>query len=126
MSTASAPLEIGRVALTVNDLAAVREFYERALGLDQLGGDGDRALLGAGDRVWGIDHGLCFHAESKLRTVIWDFAGQAICPPTESRNAHREHRQIVKRLRPLGCGSLELGRLFRRRDEVRRLGHGDL
>jgi uncharacterized repeat protein (TIGR03843 family) len=25
-----------------------------------------------------IDHGLCFHAEPKLRTVIWDFSGQAI------------------------------------------------
>jgi uncharacterized repeat protein (TIGR03843 family) len=22
-----------------------------------------------------IDHGLCFHAEDKLRTVVWDFAG---------------------------------------------------
>ena len=25
-----------------------------------------------------IDHGLCFHAEPKLRTVIWDFGGQPI------------------------------------------------
>ncbi len=25
-----------------------------------------------------IDHGLCFHAEPKLRTVIWDFSGQSI------------------------------------------------
>jgi uncharacterized repeat protein (TIGR03843 family) len=25
-----------------------------------------------------IDHGLCFHEEDKLRTVIWDFAGQPI------------------------------------------------
>jgi len=25
-----------------------------------------------------IDHGLCFHAEDKLRTVVWDFAGQQI------------------------------------------------
>ena len=25
-----------------------------------------------------IDHGLCFHAEDKLRTVIWDFAGDTI------------------------------------------------
>jgi uncharacterized repeat protein (TIGR03843 family) len=27
-----------------------------------------------------IDHGLCFHAEDKLRTVIWDFAGEEISP----------------------------------------------
>jgi hypothetical protein len=29
-------------------------------------------------RVYLIDHGLCFHAEDKLRTVIWDFAGEPI------------------------------------------------
>src|SRR6266545_2266825 len=33
------------------------------------------------DQVWAIDHGLCFHAEPKLRTVLWDFAGQ----PLDSR-----------------------------------------
>jgi hypothetical protein len=25
-----------------------------------------------------IDHGLCFHAEDKLRTVVWDFASEPI------------------------------------------------
>lgn len=33
---------------------------------------------GAGDHVWGIDQGLCFHQDPKLRTVIWDFAHEAI------------------------------------------------
>jgi hypothetical protein len=28
--------------------------------------------------VWGIDHGLCFAAEYKLRTVIWEFADEPI------------------------------------------------
>ncbi len=28
--------------------------------------------------VWGIDHGLTFHEDWKLRTVIWDFAGEAV------------------------------------------------
>jgi uncharacterized repeat protein (TIGR03843 family) len=28
--------------------------------------------------LFAIDHGLCFHVEDKLRTVIWDFAGQPI------------------------------------------------
>lgn len=35
-------------------------------------------LLDAADHIWGIDHGLCFHPEPKLRTVIWDFAGEEI------------------------------------------------
>ncbi len=28
--------------------------------------------------VWAIDHGICFNADYKLRTVIWDFANQPI------------------------------------------------
>ena len=28
--------------------------------------------------IFGIDHGLCFPSEFKLRTVIWDFANQPI------------------------------------------------
>jgi hypothetical protein len=35
-------------------------------------------LVGAGDRLWAIDHGLCFHREPKLRTVIWDYAGDPV------------------------------------------------
>jgi hypothetical protein len=31
-------------------------------------------------KLYLIDHGLCFHAEDKLRTVVWDFAGQPIPP----------------------------------------------
>ena len=30
------------------------------------------------NHLYAIDHGICFHEEDKLRTVIWDFAGQAI------------------------------------------------
>jgi hypothetical protein len=28
--------------------------------------------------VYGIDHGLAFHAQFKLRTVMWDFVGEPI------------------------------------------------
>ena len=35
-------------------------------------------LLGDDGRLWGIDHGLCFHRQPKLRTVIWDFAGELV------------------------------------------------
>ena len=27
------------------------------------------------NKLWLIDHGLCFHEQDKLRTVIWDYAG---------------------------------------------------
>lgn len=32
------------------------------------------------DHVWGIDHGVSFHAAVKLRTVIWDYEGEPIAP----------------------------------------------
>ena len=35
-------------------------------------------LLDEDGRIWGIDNGLCFAVEFKLRTVIWDFAGEPI------------------------------------------------
>ena len=30
------------------------------------------------DHVWGIDHGVCFSAEFKLRTVMWEFATEPL------------------------------------------------
>jgi len=39
---------------------------------------GGHVLFDAHDHLWLIDHGVCFHIHPKLRTVIWDFAGQAI------------------------------------------------
>jgi uncharacterized repeat protein (TIGR03843 family) len=33
-------------------------------------------LLDAAGKIWLIDHGISFHAEPKLRTVIWDFVGE--------------------------------------------------
>jgi uncharacterized repeat protein (TIGR03843 family) len=35
-------------------------------------------LLDHEDRLWGIDHGVCFSSDFKLRTVIWDFADEDI------------------------------------------------
>ena len=34
----------------------------------------------ADQRLFGIDHGVTFHDEPKLRTVIWDFGGAPILP----------------------------------------------
>jgi uncharacterized repeat protein (TIGR03843 family) len=42
---------------------------------------GGHILLAEDGHVWLIDHGICFHAEDKLRTVVWDFAGEPIPPP---------------------------------------------
>jgi len=50
--------------------------------LDLIANNTDRksghCLLGVDGLVYGIDHGLAFHEEFKLRTVIWDFVGDPI------------------------------------------------
>ncbi len=35
-------------------------------------------LIDGDDHLWGIDHGLCFAAEFKLRTVVWEFGGETV------------------------------------------------
>jgi hypothetical protein len=40
---------------------------------------GSHVLFETGSHgLYAIDHGICFHEEEKLRTVLWDFAGEAI------------------------------------------------
>jgi uncharacterized repeat protein (TIGR03843 family) len=55
---------------------------KRMATFDYLANNADRkgghCLIDSEERIWGIDHGLCFHVQSKLRTVIWDFAGEPV------------------------------------------------
>lgn len=39
---------------------------------------GGHVLVDERGHLWAIDNGLCLHAEVKLRTVIWDFAGEPL------------------------------------------------
>jgi uncharacterized repeat protein (TIGR03843 family) len=54
----------------------------RIAAFDLLVNNGDRKgghlLVDWEGRMWGIDHGLCFHVDAKLRTVMWDFAGEEL------------------------------------------------
>lgn len=43
--------------------------------------------------IWGIDHGLTFHADPKLRTVIWDFGGEPV-----PKRLLRDVRRLAKEL----------------------------
>ncbi len=38
-------------------------------------------LVGSDNRIWAIDHGICFHADYKLRTVVWEFSDEPIAQP---------------------------------------------
>ena len=57
------------------DLRRLAVFDVVANNADRKGG---HVLLTTDGEVVAIDHGLCFHAETKLRTVIWDFAGEPL------------------------------------------------
>lgn len=39
---------------------------------------GSHVLPTPDGRVLGVDHGICFHVEDKLRTVLWGFAGRPL------------------------------------------------
>ena len=39
---------------------------------------GGHVLKDDSGHIWSIDHGVCFHEDTKLRTVIWDFANERI------------------------------------------------
>jgi uncharacterized repeat protein (TIGR03843 family) len=66
---------------------------------------GGHCLRDGEGRVFGIDHGVSFHAQWKVRTVIWDFGGERL--PADVRRdlecfyEELQRRKLQERLRPL-------------------------
>ena len=56
-------------------LRAVAVFDMIANNTDRKSG---HVLIDGDDHIWGIDHGLCFAADFKLRTVVWEFGGEPV------------------------------------------------
>ncbi len=67
---------------TLHEKPEHHDALRRICAFDLLANNADRksghCLLGADGRIYGVDNALTFHVEPKLRTVIWEFAGQAI------------------------------------------------
>ncbi|MPY93903.1 MAG: SCO1664 family protein [Acidimicrobiia bacterium] len=67
---------------TLQEESAHRRDFQAICVFDLLANNTDRksghCLLGRDGQIWAIDNGLCFAAEFKLRTVIWDFGGEPI------------------------------------------------
>jgi uncharacterized repeat protein (TIGR03843 family) len=67
---------------TLLDDERLHDDFRRLCAFDIVSNNTDRKsghVLIDGDRhIWAIDNGLSFHRELKLRTVIWDFAGEDI------------------------------------------------
>jgi len=71
-------------------LARLALFDAVANNADRKGG---HVLSAEGGRLYGVDHGLCFHVEDKLRTVLWGWAGTPL--PAESLPALRRLGGLV-------------------------------
>lgn len=67
---------------TIQDAPAYQEDLQRLAAFDAIANNADRksghCLVDFQGRLWAIDNALTFHAEPKLRTVIWLFAGQPL------------------------------------------------
>ena len=56
---------------------------------------GGHFLIDDEDKVWLIDHGICFHHDPKLRTVLWNFAGERL-PGSLCEDLHK----LIEQLKP--------------------------
>lgn len=69
---------------TIQDDARFAQSLRQLALFDYIVNNADRksghCLIGSDERLWAIDHGICFHTEYKLRTVIWEFSGEPIEP----------------------------------------------
>lgn len=87
---------------------------------------GSHVLIGPDDHLWLIDHGICFHIEDKLRTVIWDFVGESIpselCASLSEFRHQLQHQEgqpsrLAASLAPY-LSSEEIAALGMRTDEI--------
>jgi len=51
---------------------------------------GSHILFDEINHIWLIDHGVCFHVDDKLRTVVWDFASERF-PPALVQDLEKFH-----------------------------------
>lgn len=71
--------EDGRtVALVHEDSAALRRMAVLDVVVNNADRKGGHVLPRADGHRWGVDHGVTFHVEPKLRTVLWGWVGEAL------------------------------------------------
>ncbi|HLK46408.1 MAG TPA: SCO1664 family protein [Acidimicrobiales bacterium] len=83
--------------LTLHDDPSLADWFKDLAAFDVVANNTDRksghVLLEDG-RCWAIDNGLCFHVDDKLRTVIWEFAGEPVAPRVLERLAEVAHGDV--------------------------------
>lgn len=97
--TVDGPLGIGSLQLfvpaifdehyfTLLDREELHGAFKEICAFDLVANNTDRkaghVLIDEDDGLWAIDNSLCFHQEFKVRTVIWDFAGDDLSEAVEN------------------------------------------
>lgn len=83
-----AEVEEGRTALLVHrDDARLRRLAVLDAVINNSDRKGGHLLPTAGGHLYGIDHGVTFHTDDKLRTLLWGWAGEPL--PGEATTALR-------------------------------------
>ena len=59
-------------------------------------------LMSDSGKIWSIDHGLTFHSDMKVRTVIWDFCSEPIPTPLLESVAQLRERLELPASRDIG------------------------
>ena len=87
---------------------------------------GGHVLEMADGHRYGIDHGLTFHAEHKLRTVLWGWVGEPLDPDERRRRragARRPGRRARRRRSHALLTDVEIDALAARCDRLLDSGH---
>ena len=115
---------------TIQHDPAYTEQLVRLAAFDVVANNADRksghCLVDHQGRLWAIDNALTFHDEPKLRTVIWDFAGEPLPPGVLAdlrclRESLSEEVPLNQALGALLSGA-ELSALRRRLDRLVQAG----
>ncbi len=70
---------IGREVVVVHaDDQRLRRLSVLDVVLNNADRKGGHLLLDAAGALYGVDHGICLHAEPKLRTLLWGWAGEPL------------------------------------------------
>jgi uncharacterized repeat protein (TIGR03843 family) len=70
--------DVGDLQLTHSDHEALRLMALFDVLVNNADRKGSHVLVTPEGEIRGIDHGLCLHAELKLRTVLWGWAGEPL------------------------------------------------
>lgn len=84
------------VTVAHRDSASLASLAVLDLVLNNADRKGAHLLRDAAGRVWGVDHGLTLHAEDKLRTVLWGWAGRPL-PPGDVARLERTRTALTPR-----------------------------